>query len=63
MPEMHRLHETHRQVKGWTRAQHLFVANIDINVYAFKMVAEIFMQVYPPHPLHYTHLFNLLLNQ
>ena len=50
MPEMQRLHETHRQVKGWTRAQHLFVANIDINVYAFKMVAEIFMQVYPPPP-------------
>ena len=41
MPEMQRIHETHRQVKGWMRAQHLFVANIDINVYAFKMVAEI----------------------
>ena len=60
MPEMQRLH---RQVNGWMPAIHLFVANIDINVYAFKMVAEIFMQVYPPHPLHYTHLFNMLLNQ
>ena len=50
MPEMQRLHETHRQVKGWMPAQHLFVANIDINVYAFKMVAEIFMQVYPLPP-------------
>ena len=45
MPEMQRLHETHRQGKGGGGWPNFFCCKHRHDIYAFKIMAETFMQV------------------